>query len=113
MTLTSSEQHARREKAKARDLRASRWWQTIIAQAVCYYCRQSLAKDAVTMDHVVPIAQGGKSTPGNIVPCCKSCNNLKRDMTAVEWLLHLDSMPEKPRFDGGLDPIHVASHLCD
>jgi HNH endonuclease len=43
------------------------------------------------MDHVVPIAQGGLSTPGNVVPSCKSCNTLKRDMTAVEWLLYLES----------------------
>jgi 5-methylcytosine-specific restriction endonuclease McrA len=44
------------------------------------------------MDHIVPLAQGGKSTPGNVVPSCKVCNNLKRDMTAVEWLLHLESL---------------------
>ncbi len=88
----SSDQHIRREKTKARELRKSRWWQTLIAQAECYYCRQPLTKSAVTMDHVVPLAQGGRSTPGNLVPCCKACNNLKKDMTAVEWLLHLESV---------------------
>lgn len=63
------------------------------------------------MDHVVPLAQGGKSTPGNIVASCKSCNTLKRDMTAVEWLLHIessrtvsvpDSADVNPRQDDGL-----------
>ena len=42
------------------------------------------------MDHVVPIAQGGRSTPGNIVPACKPCNNQKRDLTAAAWLLYLE-----------------------
>lgn len=92
MSLTPSEQHTRREKAKARELRLSRWWQNLIAQADCYYCQKPLKKEEVTMDHIVPLAQGGKSTPGNVVPSCKSCNNLKRDMTAVEWLLHLESL---------------------
>lgn len=30
------------------------------------------------MDHVLPIIRGGKSTKGNIVPCCKKCNEEKK-----------------------------------
>ena len=86
----SSDKHLRRERDEARLLRKSRWWQTLITKATCYYCSKSLDKSEVTMDHVVPIAQGGRSTPGNIVPACKPCNNQKRDLTAAAWLLYLE-----------------------
>ena len=76
-----------REKAKARELRKSRWWQSRIAQATCYYCGKDLRPTEVTMDHIVPLARGGRSTPGNVVPCCKPCNNAKKDQTAVDLLL--------------------------
>ena len=39
------------------------------------------------MDHIVPLAQGGKSTRGNTVPCCKLCNNKKKDQSVVDFLL--------------------------
>lgn len=83
------EHEIKRERAKAQELRKSRWWQTRIAAATCYYCQVSVPKAEATMDHVVPLAQGGKSVPGNIVVACKSCNTAKRDMTAVEWQLTL------------------------
>ncbi len=89
--LTDSEQHIRREKTKAKELRGSRWWQNLIAKATCYYCREATSKDAATMDHVVPLAQGGRSTPGNIVVACKACNTAKGGLTAVEWALHKSS----------------------
>ncbi len=37
------------------------------------------------MDHVVPLARGGKSTRGNLVPCCKECNTAKRQLLPIEW----------------------------
>ncbi len=51
------------------------------------------------MDHVVPLAQGGRSTQGNVVPACKRCNNQKQDMTAVEWALRAETLKQdvKPR----------------
>ena len=80
-----SEESVRREKQRARELRQSRWWQNRIANASCYYCRRKLKRTEVTMDHIVPLSRGGKSTPGNTVPACKACNTKKRDCTAVEW----------------------------
>mgnify|MGYP006291074925 CR=1 FL=1 len=88
----TSDQHMKREREQARMLRKSRWWQTLIAKASCYYCGVKLDKAAVTMDHVVPLAQGGRSTQGNVVPSCKSCNTQKRDLTAAAWLLYLDDL---------------------
>ncbi len=41
------------------------------------------------MDHVVPLSRGGRSTRGNLVACCKNCNNLKQNLLPVEWSDHL------------------------
>ncbi len=81
-----SEQDMRREREKARALRKSRWWQNKIANAICYYCQKPTSKQDVTMDHVVPISQGGKSTEGNVVVACKSCNTAKRDFHPLDLL---------------------------
>lgn len=37
------------------------------------------------MDHVVPLVRGGRSTRGNVVPACKTCNNKKQLLLPVEW----------------------------
>ena len=41
------------------------------------------------MDHVVPLARGGFTEKGNVVPCCKDCNTSKRDLLPLEWEEHL------------------------
>ena len=80
-------QHIAREKHKAKTLRQSQWWRNKIAQGVCGYCQQTFAPDKLTMDHMVPLARGGRSTKGNVVPCCKACNATKRYLTPAELLL--------------------------
>jgi 5-methylcytosine-specific restriction protein A len=80
----------RREKEAAKALRASRWWQNLLQGTTCYYCSKAIKKLDVTMDHIVPIAAGGKSTRGNVVPACKDCNTKKKDRTAVDWQLEGD-----------------------
>jgi hypothetical protein len=95
--LEIDDAHVRREKERARELRKSRWWQSVCDKASCYYCAKALTRAEVTMDHVVPVSQGGTSTKGNVVPACKVCNTLKRDMTAVEWALHLESERDRQR----------------
>lgn len=85
-----SESQIKVEKAKARELRQSRWWQNLIQATQCYYCQIPLDRDSVTMDHIVPVSRGGKSTKGNVVPCCKECNNNKKALTPVEWVQYLE-----------------------
>lgn len=78
----------KKEKEKARQLRKSRWWQNLISSGVkCHYCEKVLKKEEVTMDHLIPLSRGGKSTKGNLVPACKPCNNEKKDKTPVDLLL--------------------------
>lgn len=72
-----SEQDVRREKDKARRLRQTQWWMRKIHNGVCHYCNKEVGRDDLTMDHIVPLSRGGKSTKGNIVAACKECNSKK------------------------------------
>ena len=75
----------RREKQKARELRLSQWWKNKRACNKCYYCKNYTPATKLTMDHIVPLARGGRSIKSNLVPCCKSCNNLKKTLLPLEW----------------------------
>lgn len=79
--------HVKREKEKARELRKTSWWKNEINKGICHYCRKKFAPEELTMDHVVPLVRGGKSTKGNIVPSCKDCNNKKKYKTPVDMIL--------------------------
>jgi 5-methylcytosine-specific restriction endonuclease McrA len=89
------EKFLRRERAKARDLRKSRWWKQKIAQETCYYCQQKVERTELTMDHIVPLVRGGRSTKDNLVTACKSCNTKKRTMLPMEWEEYMDSIKTK------------------
>lgn len=66
-----------RERAAARELRRSPWWKRRCSAGVCHYCGRQVGAKALTMDHLVPIIRGGRSTKGNVVPSCKECNTAK------------------------------------
>ena len=74
IAIKKDEKHIAREKAKARELRKSNWWKQKIAAGICYYCGKKFKPQELTMDHIVPIARGGKSIKRNVVPACKECN---------------------------------------
>ena len=75
----------KRERAKARELRLSQWWKRRIADGVCCYCWRKVGRANLTLDHIVPMGRGGRSTRGNVVPACKECNNTKKSLLPVEW----------------------------
>ncbi|HEX6435582.1 MAG TPA: HNH endonuclease signature motif containing protein [Candidatus Binatia bacterium] len=76
--VSVSEEEIRRERRKARELRASQWWKRKRALGLCHYCGGKFPPAILTMDHLVPIIRGGKSTKGNLVPSCKKCNSERR-----------------------------------
>lgn len=80
-----SEQQIRIEKDKARVLKKSRWWHSRIAAGLCQYCGETFDPAELTMDHILPIIRGGKSSRSNIVPCCKECNSRKKYLLPMEW----------------------------
>jgi 5-methylcytosine-specific restriction protein A len=88
------EEHIRREKEKGRRLRQTAWWMRKIQKGVCYYCRREVGRNGLTMDHVVPLSRGGRSTKGNIVPACKECNSRKKYLLPIEWEEYLKSLRE-------------------
>jgi hypothetical protein len=46
---------------------------------------------ATTVDHVIPRCQGGPSTWGNLVACCRECNMLKGGRTPEQAGMQLKS----------------------
>ena len=79
--------HVKREREKARALRKTDWWRAQLQKGVCHYCGRVVGAANLTMDHVVPVARGGRSVRSNCVPCCKECNNEKKAKTPVESIL--------------------------
>jgi 5-methylcytosine-specific restriction protein A len=82
----------RTERAKARELRKSRWWQRKTASGLCHYCGKKMVFKEITMDHLVPLTRGGKSSKDNLVPSCKDCNNKKKNMLPLEWEDYLQTL---------------------
>ena len=89
------DEQIKREKAKARELRASQWWKRKRGSGRCHYCGGTFKAEELTMDHLVPIIRGGKSTRGNLVPACKDCNSKKKYLLPSEWEEYLESMKEE------------------
>lgn len=58
----------------------------------CGYCRGA----ATTIDHIVPVSRGGRSTWLNTVACCYACNQRKGNQTAEEVGLKLRATPYAP-----------------
>lgn len=90
-----SEAELRRERAKARLLRQSQWWKRRIAAGRCHYCGRQVGARGLTMDHIVPLIRGGRSSRGNVVPACKECNNKKKSLLPVEWEEYLQHLSER------------------
>ena len=90
--VTVSEEEIKREREKARALRKTRWWKQRLARGTCYYCGHHFSPDELTMDHIIPIIRGGKSTKNNLATACKDCNNKKKHMLPMEWEEYLTNL---------------------
>jgi 5-methylcytosine-specific restriction endonuclease McrA len=47
----------------------------------CQYCGEHKHAKDLTLDHILPRAQGGESTPHNLVAACVKCNQRKGNRT--------------------------------
>ena len=83
----NSAQQIRKERDKARELKRTSWWKNQLHKGICHYCKKSFTADQLSMDHIVPLARGGKSTKGNIVVSCVQCNRKKKLETPAERVL--------------------------
>lgn len=62
----------------------------------CQYCGRQPGSEELTIDHVVPRAQGGTSTWDNCVLACLDCNARKADRTPQEAGMPLRHVPQRP-----------------
>ncbi|MBF0235663.1 MAG: HNH endonuclease [Desulfamplus sp.] len=90
--FSQDEDIQKHEKQKARELRNSQWWKRRRSQGICHYCGGGFPPKELTMDHLVPIARGGRSVKNNVVPCCKDCNTKKRHMLPIEWDEYMNTL---------------------
>lgn len=91
---TVTDEDIRREKEKARALRKTQWWQRHVQRGICRYCGKPTPPGELTMDHIVPLIRGGRSSKGNVAPACKECNNRKKYLLPVEWEEYLKGCTE-------------------
>lgn len=100
--IQKDEAHVKREREKARELRASAWWKAQCAPGICHYCGKFVGAENLTMDHIVPVARGGTSTKGNVVPVCHACNASKSCLTRAEQIL--DTLPSSEESAPSAEP---------
>lgn len=69
----------------------------------CQYCGVQPGSEELTLDHVVPRAQGGQSLWTNCVLACLECNGRKADRTPEQAGMKLKTKPVRP----GWKPIYA------
>lgn len=85
--VVADKSHITKEKTRAAELKKTSWWKSKLEEGVCHYCGKKFPKEDLTMDHIVPVARGGKSVKGNVVVCCFACNQSKGLSTPVDIIL--------------------------
>jgi 5-methylcytosine-specific restriction endonuclease McrA len=65
---------------------------------ICQYCGHTFARHQLTLDHVIPIVQGGRKCWENIVTACKPCNQRKGGRTPTQASMKLIRKPKQPNW---------------
>ena len=73
----------------------------------CQYCGHQPGSEELTIDHVVPRAQGGESRWDNCVLACVTCNKRKADRTPEQAAMRLRKRPVQPTWN----PLYAAHEL--
>jgi 5-methylcytosine-specific restriction endonuclease McrA len=68
----------------------------------CQYCGRKFLSSELSLDHIVPISRGGKSTWENVVCACLPCNVKKGNRLPHECGMMLTREPLRPRWH----PLH-------
>lgn len=91
------DRHARMDP----DFTVQRLAKMILARGDCYLCGASL-EDEYHVDHIFPIARGGKHEEANIGFLCPTCNVHKGDRTVAGYLQYVAEY-DSPRIQRILD----------
>jgi 5-methylcytosine-specific restriction endonuclease McrA len=78
----------------------------------CQYCGVVFSMKELTIDHIIPRCQGGKTVWNNVVACCKPCNNMKADKSLVQAGMKLIKLPTKPRWMNPISNSAGKAHIC-
>ncbi|MEM6793320.1 MAG: HNH endonuclease [Acidobacteriota bacterium] len=62
----------------------------------CQYCGCGVSSNRLEFEHVVPKAQGGRTSWDNIVVACMECNQRKGNRTPEQAGMRLLSTPKRP-----------------
>jgi 5-methylcytosine-specific restriction endonuclease McrA len=73
----------------------------------CQYCGVQPGSEELTIDHVLPRAQGGVSSWENCVLACLACNKRKADRTPDQARMRLRKPPVRPLWK----PLYAAHHV--
>ncbi len=65
-------------------------------RCICQYCGVQGTTERLTLDHVLPRAQGGQTTWENVVACCFVCNQRKANRTPEQARMKLRKKPVRP-----------------
>lgn len=65
----------------------------------CQYCGDRLTNKTGTRDHVIPESKGGPTSWTNLVACCKSCQDKKKDHMPKEVNMFPEHAPTAPEVE--------------
>lgn len=92
-TIVRLEKH---DKVKIRKVAFSRKTLYRRDNNTCQYCGHKFQTQELSIDHVIPRCQGGKSTFDNCVIACTGCNGKKAGRTPEQAGMKLIRQPVKP-----------------
>jgi 5-methylcytosine-specific restriction endonuclease McrA len=106
-------------RSKKTIIRFSRTNIFIRDQHNCQYCGRKRSSHELTLDHVIPVVQGGLKSWENIVTACIQCNQRKGGRTPAEASMRLICKPKAPswlpsatlRYDLNSAPEHWKLYL--
>jgi len=68
----------------------------------CQYCGRKPSSKELSIDHVIPRCQGGKTTWENVVIACVDCNSEKGGKTPQQAKMQLLTKPKRPTWSSML-----------
>lgn len=66
---------------------------SIRSETHCAYCGEPVPARRRHIDHVWPLAKGGRHAADNLVMACAPCNRKKRDKLPLQWMLGIIAGP--------------------
>ena len=76
----------------------------------CIYCGKDVAKEEMTLDHIVPKKGHGGKNCDNLILACSDCNSRKGAMTAREFRA-LMGMKQRKGYDQRIHELYAGGYI--